>query len=436
MRILSSELKNHAGSTVTIAGWLHKKRLLGGVNFIIVRDRGGLAQVLIKDAKTAELLEGLQNGSILEITGKIVEDDRSIGGAELHEPKVKVLVPVDQVMPIEIDKPISHQAEHLDSLFEHRVIGLRNLKEQKIFTVAAAVESAIRRYFEANNFVNIHTPKLLATATEGGAEVFKLDYFDRQATLAQSPQFYKQIMVGVYERVYEIGPVYRAEPSTTTRHMSEYISVDAEVGFVSGAEEIMEMLGALLHSVIDDVWQTHQSDLKDLKAEKPKLKAKIPSISLEELHELYYKKTGQDTRAEKDPIPAEERFASEYALEKWGSEAVFITGFPASEMKFYHQKDAKNPKLADRFDLIFRGVEIVTGSMREHRLDVLLAQLKESGGKLDDLGYKYYLQAFEYGMPPHGGFGLGLERLVQKLIGLRNVKEAALFPRDMGRLTP
>lgn len=436
MRVLSSDLKNHVGSTVAMTGWLHKKRLLGGVNFIVVRDRGGLAQVLIKDSKTTELLERLQNGSILEIAGKVVKDDRSIGGAEIHDPRIKIIVPVKSVMPIEIDKPISHQAEHLESLFEHRVVGLRNLNEQKIFIIAAAVETSIRRYFETNGFVSIHTPKILATATEGGAEVFKLDYFDQTATLAQSPQFYKQMMVGVYERVYEIGPVYRAEPSTTTRHMSEYISVDAEMGFISGEEEIMNMLSALLHSVIDDVWQTHQADLKELKAEKPKLTTKIPSLNLKELHELYYKATNHDTRSEKDPIPAEERFASDYALEKWGSEAVFITGFPASEMKFYHQINAQNPNLAARFDLIFRGVEIVTGSLREHRLDILLRQLKASGGKTDDPGYKYYLQAFEYGMPPHGGFGLGLERLVQKIIGLRNVKEAALFPRDMGRLTP
>lgn len=436
MRILANDLNSHDGKVVTIQGWLYKKRLLGGVNFILLRDRTGLVQVLVKDAAEASKLDGIQNGSILSAKGKVVLDKRAVGGAELHDPLIEVDVPVSSVMPIEIDKPISHAMEHLDSLLEHRVIGLRNTREQAIFRVSAVIEAALRQYFDSHDFINIHTPKLLATATEGGAEVFKLDYFERQATLAQSPQFYKQMMVGVFERVYEIAPVYRAEPSTTTRHMSEYISVDGEMGFVSGSAQIMEFLSGMLSAVIKQTWEQAGDELGMLDAKKPLLIKDIPTLDLAELHELYYKETGIDTRTEKDPTPAEERFASDYATRKWKSEAVFITGFPASEMKFYHKLDQSNDKLADRFDLIFRGVEIVTGSMREHRIDKLRQQLELAGGKIDDPGYKYYLQAFEYGMPPHGGFGLGLERLVQKIIGLRNVKEASLFPRDMQRLAP
>lgn len=436
MRILAQQLKDHIGKDVTIEGWLHKKRMLGGVNFILLRDRSGIAQVLIKQESDIKKLDQLQNGTIIKIKGRVAADKRAIGQAEIHNPNIEVVVAVKETMPIEIDKPISHQSKHLDSLFEHRILNLRNPTEKQIFIVSQVIESSLRSFFEDHDFTHIHTPKILATATEGGAEVFKLDYFGRQATLAQSPQFYKQIMVGVYERVYEIGPVFRAEPSTTTRHMSEYISVDAEIGFIDEMVDIMNLLSDLINQVVTDCFEKAADPLKVLTAKKPKLTKKFPSISLSQLHELYFKDSGQDTRAEKDPTPAEERFASQYALKKWGSEAIFITGFPSSEMKFYHKKDSQSPDQVERFDLIFRGVEIVTGSMREHRFDRLIEQLRESGANPEDLGYHYFLQAFRYGMPPHGGFGLGLERLVQKIIGLNNIKEASLFVRDMQRLMP
>lgn len=436
-RTLIDELHKFTGDTATINGWLYKRRLLGSLNFLIIRDRSGLVQILVEDKKELEKLHGLQLGSIVEISGLVIKDERAIGGVEIHDPKISVNFPVTDVMPIEIDKPISHKPEHLDTLFENRVISLRNIHEQSIFKVQAEIENIIRTFLMSNDFVSIHSPKLLAEATEGGAEVFKLDYFGKEATLAQSAQFYKQIMVGVYERVFEIGSTYRAEPSTTTRHMSEYITVDVEMGFIESFDDVKSLLSDLIWQINEGIWTAKDTELKNLRATKAKVTKKIPEITLKELHEAYYKQTKEDTRKEKDPTPAEERFASEYSLEKYGSEAVYITEFPTAEMKFYHHINENNPEVCDRADLIFRGVEIVTITQRENRYGVLVDQLEKMlGVSPDHPGFKYYLDAFKYGMPKHGGFGLGLERLTAKIIGLNNVKEATLFPRDMQRLTP
>lgn len=436
MRILSSDVKNQAGKTVRVEGWLHKKRLLGGLTFINVRDRRGLVQVVLHDKDEVEKLRGLQIGTVLSVEGKVAEEPRAPGGAELRDAKLTVLVPVTDEPPIEIDKPLSHKPDNLDTLFEYRPIGLRNLQETAIFKVQAAITKAIRDYFYEQDFTEIHTPKLLAAATEGGAEVFKIDYFGKEATLAQSPQFYKQILVGVFERVFEIAPVYRAEPSATTRHMTEYTSVDGEMGFID-INKLEDFLSGLLNYVNDYIWKNHEADLKTLRAAKAELPKQIPSLSMAEIHERYSKATGQNTVGEKDLRPDEERWICEYAGKELGSEAVFVTDWPAGDMKFYHKAQAGKPELADRIDLLFRGVEIATGSMRENDYAKVLKQLKEkAGGDPEDPGFKPLLTAMQAGMPEHGGFGLGLERLTEKFVGLNNVKEATLFPRDINRLTP
>jgi nondiscriminating aspartyl-tRNA synthetase len=436
MRILSSEVKSHAGKTVHIEGWLHKKRLLGGLTFINVRDRQGLTQVVIQDKTEVEKLRGLQIGTVLAVDGKVIEESRAPGGTELHDAKLTVLVPVTDEPPIEIDKPLSHRPDNLDTLFEYRAVGLRNLQEMAIFKVQAAVTKALRDYFYQEDFIEIHTPKLLAAATEGGAEVFKIDYFGKEATLAQSPQFYKQIMVGVFERVFEIAPVYRAEPSATTRHMTEYTSIDGEMGFID-IVELEKFLSGLLNYVNDYIWKHHEAELKTLRASKPELPKAIPSISMAEIHERYSKANDQNTVDEKDLRPDEERWICEYAQKELGSEAVFVTDWPASDMKFYHKAQGDNVELADRIDLLFRGVEIATGSTRENDYAVVLEQLKKkAGGDPNDPGFKPLLLAMQFGMPAHGGFGMGLERLVEKFLGLNNVKEATLFPRDINRLAP
>lgn len=435
-RTLNKNAAEHIGKEITIEGWLHKKRLLGGLTFINVRDRSGLIQIVVKDKDEVEKLRGLQIGTVLRIAGEVKEEPRAQGGAELHDPKIEVLVPVTDEPPIEIDKPLSHKSENLDTLFEYRPIGLRNTMETGIFRIRSSITQALREYFYENDFTEVQTPKLLAAATEGGAEVFKVDYFGQEATLAQSPQFYKQILVGVFERVFEIAPVYRAEPSATKRHMTEFISIDGEMGYIT-LQDLQDFLSGLLNSVVDYVWTHAVDELKQWNAQKPVLPQKIPSMGMAEIHEKYSQATGENSVGEKDLRPDEERWICEYAAKHLKSEAIFVTDWPADEMKFYHKVQVKQPEFADRVDLLFRGVEITTGSMRENDYTVLLKQLREmAGGDPDDPGFKPILMAMRAGMPPHGGFGMGLDRLTEKIIGLNNVKEATLFPRDINRLTP
>jgi nondiscriminating aspartyl-tRNA synthetase len=435
-RVLSRDVNKHIGKKIKVSGWLHKKRRLGGLNFINLRDRGGLVQILIEDQKEMEKLRGMQIGTVLSAEGKVVKDERAPNEAEIHDPLLHVEVPVTEEPPIEIDKPIDHKPENLDTLFEYRTYGLRNLQETAVFKIQSAVTKSIREYFYQNDFTEIHTPKLLAAATEGGAEVFKLDYFGREATLAQSPQFYKQMMVGVFERVFEIAPVYRAEPSATTRHMTEYTSVDGEMGFIT-MEELRSFLSGMLNYVVSAIWGQYEAELKRWNTQKPVLPEEIPTMSMREIHEKYSKANKENSVGEPDLRPDEERWVCEYAKKNLGSEAVFVSDWPAGDMKFYHKAQKDNPKLAERVDLLFRGVEITTGSMRENDYASVVKQLKEkAGGDPKDPGFKYFLQAMQAGLPPHGGFGLGLERLTEKIVGLKNVKEATLFPRDMNRLSP
>lgn len=436
MRLLAKQLKENVGKKVKVQGWLHKKRLMGGLTFIVLRDRSGLIQALVKDKGEVEKLRGLQIGTVLSVEGIVAADDRAPGGVEVHETSLSIEVPVELESPIEIDKTLSHESENLDTLFEYRVIGLRSPREQAVFKIQSEVQRAIREYLRGQDFTEIRTPKLLAAATEGGAEVFTFDYFGKEATLAQSPQFYKQMMVGAFERVFEIAPVYRAEPSATTRHMTEYISVDAEMGFAT-IDDVKKLLSGLMNAVVDDVWQYCEGELNEWAASKPVLPKEIPSMSMAEIHKMYSEATGENTVGEKDLRPDEERWACEYATEHLKSEAIFVTDWPASEMRFYHKTQDGKPQFADRVDLLFRGVEIVTGSMRENRYEVVRKQLVEMAkGDPEAPGFRYFLMAMQAGMPPHGGFGMGLERLTQKIIGLQNVKEASLFPRDINRLAP
>lgn len=434
MRILSNEVKDHIGETIRVEGWIHKKRLLGGLSFINVRDRRGLVQVVIDAKDEVEKLRGLQIGTVLAVEGKVVEEPRAPGGAELHEAKLTVMVPVTEEPPIEIDKPLSHKAENLDTLFDYRVLGLRNLQEAKIFKIRSDLLRYIREYLYTQDFVEINTPKLVAGAAEGGAEVFKLDYFGKEATLAQSPQLYKQIMVGVFERVFEIGPAFRAELSATTRHVSEVTMLDVEMGFIDSQDDVLKTLQDLVYSILTRVYQEHATDLKSLNAPDLVLKPDFPRYSMKQIHEMYQKATGKDMSKEIDLTPDEEKWICDYAKKNDGSEAVFATGLPASKMKFYHMKGEDDT--ARSADLLFRGIEISTAPQREHRLEILLEQMKTAGVDPNSAGFEPYVSAFKHGLPAHGGFGFGIDRLVEKTIGLSNVKEAILFPRDINRLTP
>ncbi len=435
-RTLTNELSAHIGETITIQGWLHKKRLLGGLNFITLRDRRGVAQTKIDNKDELEKLRGLQIGTVLALTGTVAADERAPGGAELHDVVVEVLVPVTEEPPIEIDKPISHKSENLDTLFDYRVLNVRNLQEQKIFKVRASLTRYLREYLTGEEFVEIDTPKLIAEATEGGAEVFKLDYFGKTATLAQSPQFYKQIMVGAFERVFEINHSYRAEPSATTRHLTELTMLDIEMGFVKDHDEVLDLVGDMTQTVLRRIYDEHADDLKTLNA--PQLflpeDGKVPRFTIAEIHELYTNATKTDTTAEKDLIPDEERWIAEYARKNHGSDLVYAVDFPAEAGKFYHK--FKDDGTVAWGDLLFRGLEIATVPLRENNYEKMIEQMTAKGLDVTHDGFKFYLQAFKYGLPQHGGAGFGVDRLVQKTLGLGNVKEATLFPRDINRLTP
>jgi nondiscriminating aspartyl-tRNA synthetase len=435
-RLLAHALGEHIGETVTLQGWLHKKRLLGGLNFITLRDRSGLAQTKIEDKEQLEKLRGMQIGTVLSLTGRVVADERAPGGAELHDVQVEVMVPVTDEPPIEIDKPISHKSENLDTLFDYRVLNIRNIQEQKIFKIRASLTRYLREFLHGEDFIEIDTPKLLAEATEGGAEVFKLDYFGKTATLAQSPQFYKQIMVGAFERVFEINHSYRAEPSATTRHLTELTMLDIEMGFVKDHDEVLDMVGAMTQSVLTRIYDEHADDLQSLNAPALVLPedGKVPRFTIAAIHELYTKATGTDTTDEKDLTPDEERWISEYARKELQSDLVYAVDFPAEAGKFYHK--FKDDGTVAWGDLLFRGLEISTVPLRENNYEKMIEQMTTKGLDVTHEGFKHYLQAFKYGLPQHGGCGFGVDRLVQKTIGLANVKEATLFPRDINRLTP
>jgi nondiscriminating aspartyl-tRNA synthetase len=435
MRTLTKDLKSSVGQTVTLRGWLHKKRLLGGLNFLTIRDRSGIAQALVENKDELEKLRGLQIGTVLSFEGTVVEDERAPGGAELHDVTITVEVPVTDEPPIEIDKPILHKPENLDTLFEYRVLNIRNINEQKIFRIRADLTRYLREFLYTNEFVEIDTPKLLAEATEGGAEVFKLDYFGKTATLAQSPQFYKQIMVGAFERVFEINHSYRAEPSATTRHLTELTMLDIEMGFVKDHDEVLDTVADMTKHALNRVYEEHAADLKSLNAPELKLsEGQVPRFTITEIHEMYTKATKKDTTHEKDLIPDEERWISEHARKQLGSDLVFAVDFPAEAGKFYHK--FKDDGTVAWGDLLFRGLEIATVPLRENNYEKMMEQMTNAGLDVTHEGFKYYLQAFKYGLPQHGGCGFGVDRLVQKTIGLGNVKEATLFPRDINRLTP
>jgi nondiscriminating aspartyl-tRNA synthetase len=435
-RVLSGDVGKYIGQEILIQGWLHKKRMLGGLNFINLRDRSGLVQIAVENKDEVEKLRGLQIGTVLEIKGSVFEESRAPGGAELRDPKITVLVPVTEESPVEIDKPLSHKSDNLDTLFDYRHIGLRNLQEQKIFKIRAGLLKYIREFLTKQEFTEIQTPKLLAGATEGGAEVFKVDYFDKEAVLAQSPQLYKQMLVGAFERVFEIGPAYRAEPSATTRHVSEVTMLDIEMGFISDHQDVLDMVQDMTYSTLTRAYEDFSAELKSWNAPELVLKEKFPIYTVAEVHEMYGKANNVDVSSEKDMLPDEERWICEYAKKNEGCEAVFVTKFPVEAMKFYHKVNPEDPKTVLWADLLFRGLEIATCPMRENNYEKLVDQMKAAGLDPEHPGYKYYLQAFKFGLPPHGGCGYGIDRLVEKTIGLGNVKEAILFPRDINRLTP
>jgi nondiscriminating aspartyl-tRNA synthetase len=400
MRVLSTELAAHVGERVTIAGWLHAKRELGSVSFAVLRDRAGLAQVVIDPSNTVLLGQDLE--TVLELEGLAVENKQAPGGVELHEPSFRVLAEPAEAPPIELRRP--ELKETLPMRLDFAPVALRHPQVREHFRISAAAVHGFRAALDSLGFTEISTPKIVASATESGANVFTLDYFGREAFLAQSPQFYKQTMVGVFERVYETGHVFRAEPHDTGRHLAEYTSLDAELGFIRDHFDVM--------TVVREAIARMMSAVGELGVDVP---AEIPWV--------HFADTGVD---DVDLAPTDERRIGEEH-----GELVFVTGFPMAKRPFYTHPEPERPEYSNSFDLLFRGMEIVTGGQRLHRYEDYVAAL---GGETEP--FEGYLQAFKYGLPPHGGFALGLERFVAQLVGASNVRETTLFPRDMSRLTP
>src|SRR5438105_6771122 len=402
MRVLSSELSAHAGERVTLAGWLHAKRELGSVTFVVLRDRAGLAQVV------ADPPVELSAETVLEVEGLAVAAEQAPGGVELREPSFRVLAEPAEPPPIELRRPVLK--ESLATILDHAPLAWRHPRERAKLEVTAASVAGFRSALDGLGFTEISTPKIVASATESGANVFALDYFGRPAYLAQSPQLYKQTMVGVFERVYETGKVWRAEPHETGRHLAEYTSLDAEPGFIRDHFDVMAVVRDAVAGMVESARQRAAGT-----AELPEVPAEIPSV--------HFADTGVD---DVDLAPADERRLCEEHGE-W----LFVTGFPAAKRPFYTHPEPGRAEYTNSFDLLFRGIEIVTGGQRLHRYEDYVAAL---GGETAQ--YEGYLQAFKYGLPPHGGFALGLERWVARLVGASNIREATLFPRDRGRLTP
>ena len=428
-RILTTELTGHVGGRVTVAGWLHQVRALGGVTFVLLRDRTGIVQAVF-DREPPELA-GIQVESVLAITGTVLAEPRAARGVELHNPEIDVLSAVTEILPFELNKKALKPM--LETFLDHAPVGLRHQTKQATFRIVAAMTQALRQAFIARGCTEIHTPKLVGGATEGGANLFNVAYFDRRACLAQSPQLYKQMMVGVFERVFEIAPVFRAEPHATTRHLNEYVSVDVEIGFIEDHRTVMAFLQSALAEALVTVAATCAAESRLLGAEWPAV-GEIPSIHFRDAMQLIYERYGEDARSEPDLAPQHERWLCEWSAAELGSPFLFVTHYPTRKRPFYTMPDPAEPEYTHGFDLLFRGLEIVTGGQRIHRAEQLLASMARFGVAPEPVAG--YLEAFRFGMPPHGGFAIGLERLVMQLLGARNVRETTLFPRDIHRLTP
>lgn len=433
--ILSWQLQEYVGKQATVRGRLHTLRAVSAnLAFLIVRDRDGLFQVVIEDPEEIKKLDGCLLGTILTATWMVAEMPKGKFRFEIQKGSVNVLRKIMFPSPIDISKDtINADGE---TIHENKVVALRHPRQMKIFKVAAIIEKHMRAFWDQHDFTQINSPKIIWFPTEGGAEVFEIEYFGRKAYLAQSPQFYKQMMVPVFERVYEIGRAYRAEKSNTSRHMSEILMLDMEMWFIDSFDDIIEMTEQFINYVVDQTWIEAEKLLTDLWATKPLTTVKFPRISVANLHELMKKETGEDYTKQLDLVPAEEKFICEYSAKNRACDFVIVDGFPWADAKFYHHQNEKNPGVADRADLIFRGVEIVTLTQREVNYQRLVDQINSQGLDAEHPGLKHYLDAFKYGMPDEGGFGLGVARFVQKMIGLENVKEAELFPRDASRVTP
>src|SRR5437588_3632973 len=433
-RIRTVEVVEPVGERVRVAGWLHSLRRLGGVNFLVIRDGWGIVLVVTEsEAELGPLQDGVLGvESIVAVEGVVVSEAQAPGGVELHQPRIEVITPVTEVPPVPLNK--RKITANIGTLLDHAVVTNRHPARRAVLRWGAGLMAGCRGTLVERGFTEIQTPKIVAAATESGANVFKLDYFGRPAFLAQSPQFYKQAMVGVFERVFEVGPVFRAEPHDTTRHINEYVSLDAEFGFIENHFTVMAVLREVIAGILTTLNEEYSAELKLLHLQMPAVPQEIPQIFFADAQELIFLRYGTDVRGEPDLSPQDERWLGEWAQEEYGSDFLFVTGYPMRKRPFYTHPQPGRPEFSNSFDLLFRGTELVTGGQRIHLYQDYLAALVSAHLPLEP--FETYLEAFRYGMPPHGGFAIGLERLLMQLTGVPNVRLTTLFPRDLTRLKP
>lgn len=419
------------GKTVTTRGTLHAVRSMGKVVFVILRKRDGLFQCVLTEESGLDTAD-LAMASALEVTGVLEANAKAPHGYEILLTAYRQLSHCDKAMPVTLSKKTMNVT--LDKNLDLRPITLRNLSERAKFRIQMGICEGFRNYLTAQHFTEIHTPKISARSAEGGANIFKLDYFHRPAVLAQSPQFYKQMMVGVFERVFEVGPVFRAEKHNTKRHLNEYTSLDFEMGYIDSFYDIMKAETGVLSYIMENLKTKYAPELELLGITSLPCTDNIPSVRFDRAKELVSEKYQRPIRNPYDLEPEEEALIGRYFKEEYDADFVFITHYPSKKRPFYAMDDPTDDRFTLSFDCLFRGLEITTGGQRIHQKDELLKKIEKKG--MTPEGMEHYLLAFECGMPPHGGLGIGLERLTMQLLGEDNVRETTLFPRDMTRLEP
>jgi nondiscriminating aspartyl-tRNA synthetase len=432
-RVLSKNLKEHEGKKVMVRGWLNNVRSLGKINFVILRDRKGFIQVVVTEKSEFQKVKDLQPGSVLRITGKVQLTDQTDNKAELTDPVIEVEVPIKEVPPIEYTKP--EIKADIETILDYRTITLRNRRIKAVFKIQAEIAHAYRIYMRDEvDATEYFGPNIVGASSEGGSEIFTVDYFDHKATLAQSSQLYKQVMVGVAERTFAIMPFFRAENSNTVRHLTEGKQCEFEMGFFESWHDVMDVLEGAMKYIVEHVNKSCEDELKTLGIEiiKAPKKTAFPRISFADAQEIYFKRSGIDERHENDLSPAAEKELCKYAREEYGTDCIFITDWLTSKRPFYSYVNDENPELTNTFDLLCNGTEITSGGQRCHTYESLVAGLQRKG--MDPSNFEDYLSIFKYGMPAHGGFGLGLERLTMTMLGLKNVREVSLFPSDPKRI--
>jgi nondiscriminating aspartyl-tRNA synthetase len=429
-RTLTRELGQHDGQAVRLQGFLHARRDLGGVQFLVLRDKSGLAQCV-----GSGLHLPLPESSV-EILGTVKAHAKAPGGFEVQVSELKVLSAAIEASPLEIPK--MEWNVNPETMLDYRYVSVRGLRERAALKVQAELVFAFHSHLRAEGFTEISTPKIVSAGAEGGANLFKLDYFGEQAYLAQSPQLYKQIMVGVFERVYEVAPVYRAEEHATSRHLNEYLSLDVEMGFIDSEEDVMDLETRVLAAMMERLKTECAHEFELLGASIPVVPEHIPRITLLDARELVTQTFGHAVGG-KDLDPEAERLLCQHYAQTQGTDFVFVTKYPRAARPFYAHPEINadgvpSPDITRGFDLLFRGIEITSGGQRIHDHAMLMDSIRAY--KMDPAAMTGYSEVFKFGMPPHGGFAIGAERLTAKLLGISNVRYARAFPRDRNRLTP